>query len=119
MTKNKQQSTSKAQALQKYHCAESSSYGTYYYERVYKRVSLQLSTESSSEHLSSALGFMHLKSLVHRDLKLENILVFAKDFSRIKLCYFGDTTPLKNLRKLMIFAMNAIGTKLKSKVITY
>lgn len=45
-----------------------------------------------AEQLSSALGFMHLKSLVHRDLKLENILVFAKDFSRIKLCDFGDTT---------------------------
>lgn len=37
-----------------------------------------------SEQLSSALGFMHVKSLVHRDLKLENILVFALDFSRIK-----------------------------------
>lgn len=42
--------------------------------------------------LSSALGFMHSKSLVHRDLKLENVLVFELDFSRIKLCDFGATT---------------------------
>lgn len=45
-----------------------------------------------SEQLSGALGFMHLKGLVHRDLKLENILVFNADFSRIKLCDFGATT---------------------------
>lgn len=42
--------------------------------------------------LSSALGFMHTKNLVHRDLKLENVLVFTLDFSRIKLCDFGATT---------------------------
>ena len=35
-----------------------------------------------SDQMSSALGFMHLKGLVHRDLKLENILVFALDFSK-------------------------------------
>ncbi|XP_055906183.1 serine/threonine-protein kinase meng-po [Eupeodes corollae] len=45
-----------------------------------------------SEQLSSALGFMHSKHLVHRDLKLENVLVFAPDFSRVKLCDFGATT---------------------------
>lgn len=35
-----------------------------------------------SDQLSSALGFMHGKGLVHRDIKLENILVFALDFSK-------------------------------------
>lgn len=45
-----------------------------------------------AEQLSSALGFMHSKSLVHRDLKLENVLVFSPDFSRVKLCDFGATT---------------------------
>ncbi|XP_058121787.1 serine/threonine-protein kinase meng-po [Anopheles coustani] len=45
-----------------------------------------------AEQLSSALGFMHLKALVHRDLKLENVLVFTPDFARIKLCDFGTTT---------------------------
>ncbi|XP_052867197.1 serine/threonine-protein kinase meng-po [Anopheles cruzii] len=50
------------------------------------------SCKKIAEQLSSALGFMHLKSLVHRDLKLENVLVFTPDFSRIKLCDFGTTT---------------------------
>ncbi|XP_017024094.1 serine/threonine-protein kinase meng-po [Drosophila kikkawai] len=45
-----------------------------------------------SEQLSSALGFMHSKNLVHRDLKIENILVFTPDFTRVKLCDFGATT---------------------------
>lgn len=45
-----------------------------------------------ASQLSSALGFMHSKQLVHRDLKLENVLVFAVDFSRVKLCDFGHTT---------------------------
>lgn len=48
--------------------------------------------KSIATQLSAALGFMHSKSLVHRDLKLENVLVFAPDFSRIKLCDFGATT---------------------------
>ena len=52
----------------------------------------EASCKKIAEQLSSALGFMHLKGLVHRDLKLENILVFTPDFSRIKLCDFGATT---------------------------
>ncbi|XP_053691805.1 serine/threonine-protein kinase meng-po [Sabethes cyaneus] len=52
----------------------------------------ETSCKKIAEQLSSALGFMHLKGLVHRDLKLENILVFTPDFSRIKLCDFGTTT---------------------------
>lgn len=28
---------------------------------------------------------------MHRDVKLDNILVFKSDFSRIKLCDFGET----------------------------
>ncbi|XP_011315040.1 serine/threonine-protein kinase SBK1 [Fopius arisanus] len=41
--------------------------------------------------LSSALDFLHSKQLAHRDVKLENILVFAQDMSKIKLCDFGST----------------------------
>ncbi|XP_055710503.1 serine/threonine-protein kinase meng-po [Phlebotomus papatasi] len=52
----------------------------------------ELFCKSIATQLSAALGFMHSKSLVHRDLKLENVLVFAPDFSRIKLCDFGATT---------------------------
>lgn len=41
--------------------------------------------------LCSALEFVHSKQLVHRDVKLENVLVFAPDFSKLKLCDFGET----------------------------
>ncbi|KAG7209907.1 hypothetical protein KM043_011502 [Ampulex compressa] len=41
--------------------------------------------------LASALDFIHSKQLAHRDIKLENVLVFAPDMSKIKLCDFGCT----------------------------
>jgi serine/threonine-protein kinase SBK len=41
--------------------------------------------------LASALDFMHSRDLVHRDLRLDNILVFRSDFSRVKICDFGET----------------------------
>ncbi|KAJ8894842.1 hypothetical protein PR048_000149 [Dryococelus australis] len=51
--------------------------------------------EAPSKHvarqLSSALDFVHSQGLVHGDLKLENVLVFAADMSRVKLCDFGST----------------------------
>ncbi|GLG99543.1 Serine/threonine-protein kinase meng-po [Gryllus bimaculatus] len=44
-----------------------------------------------AQQLAFALEFLHSKELVHRDLKLENVLVFAPDMSKIKLCDFGET----------------------------
>lgn len=44
-----------------------------------------------AQQLSSALDFVHSKQLVHRDIKLENVLVFEQDMSRVKLCDFGAT----------------------------
>ncbi|KAF4528648.1 hypothetical protein B566_EDAN017225 [Ephemera danica] len=41
--------------------------------------------------LASALDFMHSRDLVHRDLRLDNVLVFRSDFARVKLCDFGET----------------------------
>lgn len=49
------------------------------------------SCKKVAQQLSSALEFLHSKQLVHRDIKLENILVFKDDLSRIKLCDFGET----------------------------
>lgn len=31
------------------------------------------------------------RDLVHRDVKLDNVLVCRSDFSRVKLCDFGET----------------------------
>lgn len=41
--------------------------------------------------LASALDYIHSRELVHRDIKLDNILVFKSNFSRIKVCDFGET----------------------------
>jgi serine/threonine protein kinase len=41
--------------------------------------------------LGTALDFIHSLHLVHRDIKLENVLVFRSNLSQIKLCDFGYT----------------------------
>ncbi|KAM3922266.1 serine/threonine-protein kinase SBK1-like [Leptodactylus fuscus] len=41
--------------------------------------------------LSEALDFMHSKALVHRDVKLDNVLLFDRDCHYIKLADFGLT----------------------------
>ncbi|KAG8569645.1 hypothetical protein GDO81_014502 [Engystomops pustulosus] len=41
--------------------------------------------------LAEALDFMHSKALVHRDVKLDNILIFDQDCHHIKLADFGLT----------------------------
>ncbi|XP_066154959.1 serine/threonine-protein kinase SBK1-like [Euwallacea fornicatus] len=53
----------------------------------------ELHTKRVAKQLSSALEYIHKNELVHRDIKLDNILVFKSDFSRIKLCDFGETRP--------------------------
>lgn len=49
------------------------------------------SVKKIAAQLSSALDFLHSKQLTHRDVKLENVLVFAQDMSKVKLCDFGCT----------------------------
>ncbi|EEB12144.1 mitogen-activated protein kinase ERK-A, putative [Pediculus humanus corporis] len=44
-----------------------------------------------AKQLASAVDYLHSKDLVHRDVKLDNILVFKTNFSRIKVCDFGET----------------------------
>ncbi|CAG7674144.1 unnamed protein product [Allacma fusca] len=44
-----------------------------------------------AKQLCSAIEFIHSVHLVHRDLKLENVLVFKPNFSLVKLCDFGYT----------------------------
>ncbi|XP_026688403.1 serine/threonine-protein kinase meng-po-like, partial [Diaphorina citri] len=51
----------------------------------------ELYSKRVAKQLAAALGFVHMKDLVHRDVKLDNVLVFKSDFSRVKLCDFGET----------------------------
>ncbi|XP_017882302.1 hormonally up-regulated neu tumor-associated kinase homolog A [Ceratina calcarata] len=44
-----------------------------------------------AKQLAAAVHHIHSRELVHRDIKLDNVLVFRSDFSRIKLCDFGET----------------------------
>ncbi|KAG4073721.1 hypothetical protein HA402_000945 [Bradysia odoriphaga] len=51
----------------------------------------ELHTKRVAKQIASALDFIHSKELVHRDVKLDNVLVFRSDFARVKLCDFGET----------------------------
>lgn len=51
----------------------------------------EIITKQITRQLASALDFMHSKELVHRDLNMDNILVFKSDFTHVKVCDFGAT----------------------------
>ncbi|KRT86488.1 protein kinase [Oryctes borbonicus] len=57
----------------------------------------ELHTKRVAKQLAAALEHLHSRDLVHRDIKLDNILVFKSDFSRIKLCDFGETRRVGTL----------------------
>ncbi|KAL7735262.1 hypothetical protein ACLKA6_017971 [Drosophila palustris] len=44
-----------------------------------------------AKQLASAIDYMHSKDIVHRDIKLDNVLIYRADFQRIKLCDFGES----------------------------
>lgn len=37
------------------------------------------------------------REICHRDVKLDNILVFRSDFSRVKLCDFGESRRVNTM----------------------
>nr|CAH7742307.1 unnamed protein product [Callosobruchus chinensis] len=65
--------------------------GFYMFSQEYAPLGIgELHTKRVAKQLASALEHIHSRELVHRDIKLDNILVFKSDFSRIKLCDFGE-----------------------------
>ncbi|XP_055623872.1 serine/threonine-protein kinase meng-po [Toxorhynchites rutilus septentrionalis] len=54
----------------------------------------ELHTKRVARQLASAVDYMHQRELIHRDIKLDNVLVFRSDFARIKLCDFGESRPI-------------------------
>ncbi|XP_069191336.1 serine/threonine-protein kinase meng-po isoform X2 [Procambarus clarkii] len=59
----------------------------------------EINTKRIALQLASALDFMHSKDLVHRDMNMDNILIFKSDFSHVKLCDFGSTRKKGTLLK--------------------
>lgn len=57
----------------------------------------ELHAKRVARQLAAAVHHIHSRELVHRDIKLDNILVFRSDFSRIKLCDFGETRRLNTV----------------------
>lgn len=57
----------------------------------------ELHAKRVARQLAAAVQHIHSRDLVHRDIKLDNILVFRSDFSRIKLCDFGETRRINTV----------------------
>nr|XP_026486921.1 mitogen-activated protein kinase 9 [Vanessa tameamea] len=57
----------------------------------------EIHTKRVAKQLAAALEHLHQRDLVHRDVKLDNILIFKSDFSRIKLCDFGETRKAQSI----------------------
>ncbi|KAL2732740.1 fatty acyl-CoA synthetase and RNA processing-associated kinase 1 isoform X1 [Vespula maculifrons] len=57
----------------------------------------ELHAKRVARQLAAAVHHIHSRELVHRDIKLDNILVFRSDFSRIKLCDFGETRRVNTI----------------------
>ena len=69
------------------------------------------------KQILSALCYMHSLNIVHRDLKLENMLIEKPGSSQIKIADFGIATELKPGKKLsqMIGTINYIAPEVIDK----
>lgn len=59
-----------------------------------RRVLLEFEVRSLTQQLVSAIAYLHGKGIVHRDIKADNILIFA-DTQVIKLADFGFADTIK------------------------
>lgn len=48
-------------------------------------------------YAKSAFSISYCREICHRDVKLDNILVFRSDFSRVKLCDFGESRRVNSM----------------------
>ncbi|XP_039957119.1 serine/threonine-protein kinase par-1 isoform X1 [Bactrocera tryoni] len=48
-------------------------------------------TKRVAKQIGAALDYMHSKDIVHRDVKLDNVLIYRSDFTRVKICDFGES----------------------------
>jgi serine/threonine-protein kinase SBK len=48
-------------------------------------------------HLVLSFLLSLCREICHRDVKLDNILVFRSDFSRVKLCDFGESKKVNTM----------------------
>jgi serine/threonine-protein kinase SBK len=51
----------------------------------------------STNKFNSSYLFTFIREICHRDVKLDNILVFRSDFSRVKLCDFGESRKVNSM----------------------
>ncbi|KAL3933063.1 MAG: hypothetical protein SGPRY_000450, partial [Prymnesium sp.] len=57
------------------------------------------SSVSITFQLASALDHVHCHDILHRDIKLENVLVSSADSPKIKLCDFGHSARISALTR--------------------
>ena len=58
--------------------------------------------KSVMKQITFALEFIHSKDIVHRNISLENIFVFSKDLSTVKLGNFSETHRAGSLQGVRI-----------------
>ncbi|XP_063159096.1 uncharacterized serine/threonine-protein kinase SBK3-like [Candoia aspera] len=64
----------------------------------------EVQVKRCAAQLADALDFMHGKALVHRDIKLDNVLLFDRECQKVKLGDFG----LTRLEGTQISAMSSV-----------
>ncbi|KAK8730636.1 hypothetical protein OTU49_007853 [Cherax quadricarinatus] len=76
----------------------------------------EMLTKRVAEQVAFALQFVHSKDLVHCDVTLDNILIFDREMSRVKLGDFGNTQREGSLVKKVNTRVPCIPPEVKEVV---